>query len=149
MGSGASINSKSSAIDVATCIRNIGVAYENYAIAIEENGLDGATISNYSPSELEELLNDLDVTKGLHRKRLTTEFKNFGIQNQKQSIDTTDIPINGTADTNNNVVKEESDEKVAANASVSASTTTATTTAPETKIEDENNEEHDIANQEV
>ena len=64
-------NSSSSA-EVATKVASFGKSYETYATSVSENGLDGQTLFEYE--DFEGLLDDLEITKKLHRIRLTNEF---------------------------------------------------------------------------
>lgn len=59
--------------EVADAVREIGEAYWEYAAVIEENGVNGATILEYD--DVNCLLDDLGITKRLHRMRLRSEVK--------------------------------------------------------------------------
>lgn len=66
MGAGASVDT------VAGEVASLGPAYRKYAVAITENGVDGALLSSLNePAELDETMEALGVTNGLHRRKLS------------------------------------------------------------------------------
>ncbi len=71
MGAGASVEG------VRGKVASLGPAYEPYAVAVAENGLDGEMCCELARNDQEvaETLDLLNVTATLHRKKLTTELK--------------------------------------------------------------------------
>lgn len=74
MGAGASVASDASPEQIAEGISELGAAFAPYAQAVQENGLNGELLADYtSKNTTEELLNDLNITNQMHRKRLLME----------------------------------------------------------------------------
>lgn len=74
MGAGASITEASSAEEIAGKVVELGGAFESYASVIRDNGVNGELLKSYTAEhKADELMNDLDVTNKLHRKKLVLE----------------------------------------------------------------------------
>lgn len=72
MGGGVSI--ETSQVDLAAHVTALGNAYEPYAKAITDNGIDGKMLLDYE--NVDTLLTDLSLdANGLHKKKLNAEFQ--------------------------------------------------------------------------
>ena len=75
MGAGASATAiqQIDAATLAEAVRKIGPAYAEYAETIESNGIDGLMLTEYrAGGGVDSLLDDMEVTKPLHRKKLAS-----------------------------------------------------------------------------
>ena len=72
MGGGVSI--ETSQVDLAAHVTALGNAYEPYAKAIADNGIDGKMLLDYE--NVDSLLTDLTLeANALHKKKLNAEFQ--------------------------------------------------------------------------
>jgi hypothetical protein len=70
MGAGASVNEASSTEEIAEGIAGLGSAFEGYATLVRDNGIDGELLKSYNRDHnADSLLDDLQVTNKLHRKK--------------------------------------------------------------------------------
>ena len=77
MGAAASVENATSwsKDDVATQVKGIGKAYEEYSSAIVENALDGHMLMAMDASELGDWFEGCGVVKKIHQRKLEVEFK--------------------------------------------------------------------------
>ena len=65
---------ETSQVDLASHVTGLGAAYEPYAKAIADNGIDGKMLLDYE--NVDTLLTDLNLeANGLHKKKLNSEFQ--------------------------------------------------------------------------
>lgn len=58
------------AIDVAKFVKDIGEMYEPYAATIESDGIDGAFLASLAADSVDDLLDCLQITNRLHRRKI-------------------------------------------------------------------------------
>ena len=66
-----------SASQVAEAVKALGTPYAPYAEKLQENGIDGAFLESVTTDDLPGLLADIEVTSGLHQKKLKLVFNSF------------------------------------------------------------------------
>lgn len=92
---GGSLSRSSSSNDVADALRKLGAAYEQYATAIIENGIDGKAlaicISSGSPSAI---LKVCEVSIEFHRLKLECELNELAtVLKQPPSGEVNSLPL--------------------------------------------------------
>ena len=76
MGAGASLTEASTTDEIAEGVKTLGGAFEAYASVIRDNGVDGELLISYGAEHnADDLLDDLEVTNKLHRKKLMLEIE--------------------------------------------------------------------------
>ena len=80
MGAAASVYLDTKAFtaeQIADFVGSLGPAYEAYKERIVFNGLTGALVSSLSDADLNEFLDELEITSSIHRKNITAHLKNI------------------------------------------------------------------------
>ena len=82
MGAGASVNEKSSTEEIAERVAGLGSAFEGYATLVRDNGIDGELLKSYNGDHnADSLMDDLQVTNKLHRKKFILELEKTFVDN--------------------------------------------------------------------